>query len=371
MAASSNPTQTTALSAVAHRRILRLATGTALTMAFSQLVNWPLSFMAAVFAMLILSLPLPKFTIKMGLKFFLALVIPAYSGMLLLPFLTYSRGAGFLLVVLALFGSFYFSARGGSPILGLLMTISITLVVTIGSVNADAMLLVVNAIAVAAFVGFAFNVAMYAWMPDIQLPTAPVAPQSPVPVPAPKPTAAQARSNAMRSMLVVLPIVVILLFINSSFSYVPVMIKVASMGQQANVQDSRSMGWQQLESTFWGGLGAVIIWYIMGIWPSLLIFSLLIALACLIYGTRIFEGGGLHPKSSMWSYALLTMVVVITPSVMDSAAGGDASSSFYSRLLIFAFIAVYGTVAVLVFDTFKRPGGMEMTATGLPEQRSQ
>ena len=320
--------------------------------------------MAAVFAMLILSMPAPTFTLKMGLKFLIALLVPAYSGMLLLPFLTYTRSAGLLLVVLALFGSFYYSAKGGAPMLGLLMTISITLVVTIGSVNADVMLLVVNSIAISALVGIVFTVVMHALMPDIQLSAAAAAQQPP---PAAQPSAAEARSNAMRSMFVVLPVVIILLFINSSFAYVPVMLKVASMGQQANAQASRAMGWQQLESTFWGGLGAIIIWYVMGIWPSLLIFSLLIALACLIYGPRIFQGAGMHPKAEMWSYALMTLVIVITPSVMDSAVGNDASSSFYSRLLIFAFIAVYGSLAVLVFDTFKRPDKVTATADKQPQ----
>ena len=338
-------------------------------MAFSQLANWPMSFMAAVFTMLILSMPVPVFNLKMGLKFLLALIIPAYSGMLLLPFLTYSRSAGILLVVLALFGSFYYSAKGGAPLLGLLMTISITLVITIGSVNADLMLLLVNSITISAIVGITFTVVMFALMPDLRPAVAPT--QSQAPVAAIKPTSAEARSNAMRSMLVVLPVVIVLLFINSSFAYVPVMIKVASMGQQANVQASRAMGWQQLESTFWGGVGAVIVWYIMGIWPSLLIFCLLIALACLVYGSKVFKGAGMHPKSEMWSYALMTLVIVITPSVMDSAVGTDAGSSFYTRLLIFAFIAVYGTLAVLVFDTFKPGKTSSLTATGETEPSSQ
>ncbi len=88
--------------------------------------------------------------------------------------------------------------------------------------------------------------------------------------------------------------------------------------------------------------------------PSLLIFCLLIALACLIYGARIFQGAGMHPKGAMWSYALMTMVIVITPSVMDSPAGSSADAAFYTRLLIFVFIAIYGTLAVLVFDSFSK-----------------
>lgn len=341
-----------AASAIASRRILRLALGTSLAMAFSLLANWPLSFLAAVFTMLTLSMPLPAFTFKAGIKFILALVIPAYSGLLLSPFLTYSRSAGVLLVIVGLFGSFYFSARGGAPILGLFMTIAITMVVTVGSVSADVMLMVVNAIAVAAVVGVAFNFIAHALLPDAPMPAA----ATPVPKPASKPTVRPApetaRRNALRSMLVVLPLVILFLFISSSAAYIPVMIKVASMGQQANARASRAMGWQQLESTFWGGLGAIIAWHIMGIWPTLLIFCLLITLACLIFGAKIFSGAGMHPKGDMWSYALMTMVIVLTPSVMDSAIGSSADAAFYSRLIIFAFIAVYGSVAVLVFDAF-------------------
>lgn len=348
-------------SAIASRRILRLALGTSLAMGFSLMVNWPLSFLAAVFTLLILSMPLPAFTLKTGIKFVLALVVPAYAGLLLLPFLTYSRSAGVLMVVLALFGSFYYSARGGSPILGLFMTMAVTMVVTVGSISAEIMLMVVNAITIAAAVGIAFNFISHALIPDAPLPAGPAAAQGP----ATKPTAEAARRNAMRSMLVVLPIVIPFLFISSSASYIPVMIKVASMGQQATADDSRAMGWQQLESTFWGGIGAIIAWYVMGIWPTLLIFCLLIALACLIYGARIFQGAGMHPKAEMWSYALMTMVIVITPSVMDSAVGSAASSAFYTRLLIFVFIAIYGTLAVMVFDAFSKSNKI----TDLPPQQ--
>ena len=36
-------------------------------------------------------------------------------------------------MILALFGSFYYTARGGSPIMGMFMTVGVTLVVTVGS----------------------------------------------------------------------------------------------------------------------------------------------------------------------------------------------------------------------------------------------
>ena len=63
----------------------------------------------------------------------------------------------------------------------------------------------------------------------------------------------------------------------------------------------------------------------------------------------------------MRSYAMMTLVIVLTPSVMDSATVSAADAAFYSGLKIFAFIAVCATVAVLVFDTFT--GSKRINAT--------
>jgi len=335
---------------IASRRILRLALGITLSMAFSQIISWPMSFISAVFTMFLLAVPLPAPTLISGIKFVLALVLPAYAGMLLLPFLEHARWAGILLVVLALFGSFYYSARGGSPIMGMFMTVGITLVVTVGSVSADTMMIVVNGVAIGAAAGIGFVYLAHALLPDSPLPPGPGSAKKPPPQA--KPSTESARRNALRSLTVVLPLAIILLFSSSSTSYVVVMIKVASMGQQANVETSRSMGRVQLESTLWGGIGAVIAWQLMGIWPSLLMFCLIIGLAGLLYGARIFKGPGMHPKAGMWSYALLTMIILITPAVMDSQGGSDASSAFYTRLMLFVVIAVYGTISVAIFDAF-------------------
>jgi hypothetical protein len=334
---------------IASRRILRLALGTALSMGFSQLVNWPLSFVAAVFTMMLLAVPLPAPTLKSGIKFVLALVIPAYAGMLLLPFLMHARWAGILLVVLCLFGSFYYSARGGSPVMGVFMTMGLTMVVTVGSVSADAMLMVVNGVAVGAVAGISFVALAHSLLPDLAMPLTPgVSKKSPPP----KPSLESARRQAFRSLAVVMPLVLIFLFISSSTAYVVVMIKVASMGQQASTETSRAMGREQIESTVWGGIGAIIAFQVMNIWSSLLLFCLLIGLACLVYGKRIFRDAGMHPKGGMWSYALLTMIIILTPAVINTQESGDAGAAFYTRLLLFLVIAIYGSLSVVVFDTF-------------------
>lgn len=348
---------------VGSRRILRLALGTTLSMGFSQLINWPLSFIAAVFTMFILAVPLPAPTLKSGLKFVLALVIPAYFGMLLIPFLMHARWAGIILVILALFGSFYYSARGGSPVMGMFMTLGITLVVTVGSVSPEVMIMVINGVAVGAATGIAFVAIAHALLPDLPVPQSASSDKKPPPAPPIKPSGPATRRNALRSLAVVLPLVIIFLFVSSSTSYVVVMIKVASMGQQANAEVSRSMGREQLESTLWGGLGALIGFQVMSIWPSLLMFCLLIAIACLLYGSRIFQGPGMHPRGGMWSYALLTMIIILTPAMTGA---GNASAAFYTRMGLFVVIAIYGTIAVAVFDTFWRDNKKESPAPASP-----
>jgi len=346
---------------IASRRILRLSLGTALSMAFSQIIDWPMSFIAAVFTMFILAVPLPAPTFKSGIKFVLALVIPAYASMLLLPFLEYARWAGILLIILALFGSFYYSARGGSPVMGMFMTMGTTMIVTVGSVSSEVLLSVVNGIGAGALAGISFVYIAHALLPDPQSEPG-VASGGAKRAPPPVPSLVSARRNAFRSLAVVLPLVIIFLYSSASAGYVVVMIKVASMGQQANADVSRAMGRTQLESTLWGGIAAIVAWQVMSIWPSLLMFCLLLGLAGLLFGPRIFQGPGMHPKASMWSYAFLTMIIVLTPAVMDSQGGSDAGAAFYTRLMLFVAIAVYGTVSVAVFDAFWPQCGSEEAA---------
>ena len=95
--------------------------------------------------------------------------------------------------------------------------------------------------------------------------------------------------------------------------------------------------------------GAILAFLVMSIWTSLLMFCLVIAIGCLIYGRRIFRGRAMHPLGEMWSYSLLTMIIILTPAVIN---GNDIASAFWIRLMLFIVIAVYGTIAVAVFDAF-------------------
>jgi hypothetical protein len=334
---------------VASRRIFRLTLGVSLSLIFSQAVNWPMSFIAPVFTMFILALPMPAPSLRGGVKFVLAMMLPVYAGMLvLIPFLEHAHWVGILLITLALFGSFYYTARGGSPIMGMFMTLGLTIIITVGSVNLDALLAIIKGLWLGAIAGIAFVWVAYALFPELVM--APVKREAPAKQALP--SKKTARRSALRSLLIVLPLAIFFLFSSSSATYLVIMVKVATMGQQANSDVSRQMGRSQIESTLWGGLAAMAGWQLMSIWPSLLMYALVIVLFALLFGPRIFVGKGMHPKASMWSYAFLTMIIVLAPALLDGLSANGASIAFYNRLLLFIMIAIYGSVVITVFDTF-------------------
>ena len=343
----------------AARRILRLAMGTALCALFSQAMAWPLSFIAPVFTLLLLGLPMPAPKLKAGIGLVLVLLAPMVMGIALLPFMTWIRPVAILLTILILFHLFYHTAVGGKTVLGSLLTVSISVILAVGSVNISALAVLIIALGQNAVIGLAFVWIGHALLPD--LPSKAVA--STVPPALAPPSPQQARFIALRAMVIVLPAALFILVSPDSPSYMVVMIKLASMGQQASAEQNRKLGLSLLESTLWGGLGAIIGWQMIAMWPSLIFFTLLIALACLLYGRGIFSGQGMHAKGQMWSYALLTMIVLLVPAVSDSLGGSDANQAFWSRLWLVAIIAVYGTLVAAAVDAFRPSGHSGIPAT--------
>ncbi|MEE4360486.1 MAG: DUF2955 domain-containing protein [Pseudomonadales bacterium] len=333
--------------AVAQRRVLRLAFGTAGCLCFSQAIGWPMSYISAVLAMTMLSLPLPRPSLKTSALAMLAVIVPIYASIwLLLPALLHYRAAGLLLLLLVLFHAFHFTARGGAALVGTLITISVTLTLAVGSVSVDAVLGVAAGLSAGAIVGV-----LFVWMAHALLPDPPSSLPSAAAPPAPA-DAQEALRCAVRSVAVVMPIIVWFMLSVASIGAIPVLIKVAAMGQESGLQGTRLAARSLIASTLIGGSGAVIAWQILSIWPSLPLYTLLVILAGLLMGPRIFEGRGLHPQAPTWSYGFLTMIVILAPAALDGQLGSAAGAAFMSRLLMFAGATLYAVAAVYVFDAF-------------------
>jgi len=334
---------------IATVRILRLALGTAASLATSQAVGWDLSFIAPVFTLLVLAQPLPAPALKSGVGIVLALTLAMYAGSLLLPPLLDFPAAGLLLLVLALFRNFYFTARGGSGLIGTMITAGIGLSAAVGSVSVDLALALIDSLTMNAAIGIAFVWVAHALLPDSMA-------VPPLPRPAakaakpPGPDAATARWRALRATLIVFPVAVWLMLSPASTSYFAVMLKVAAMGQQASTEDARTAARSFIVSTIIGGVAAIIAWQVLSIVPSLSLYVLLVGLAGLIMGPRIFAGNAMAADAATWSSGYLTMIVILAPSVMDTASGNAADAQFWQRLMMFVFATLYAGLAIRLVD---------------------
>ena len=337
---------------IAHARILRLAVGTGSSMWFSQAVGWDMSFVAPVITMFILALPFPAPKLKSGILFAAALTLSLYAGTLLLPSLIHYPLVGLLLLVLVLFWSFYFTAKGGSAVLGTFATVGIALSTAVGSVSIDATFALISGLSINTVIGVVFVWIAHALIPDSLAKTEDNQP-APKPPPKPEPDLGEARWSAFRSLVIVFPVALWFMLSSASTAYVPVMIKVASMGQQATNEGAKLAGRSLVMSTLIGGAGAIIGWNLLRIAPTLELYSLIIALGALIMGPRIFEGRAMHPQAGTWSYGYLTMIVILAPAVMDSTGGTSANVAFWNRLLMFLLATLYAVAAVYVVDAFR------------------
>lgn len=333
-----------------HIRVLRLALGTGIAMWFSQVAMWPLSFIAPVFATVFLGLPAPALKLKPAITIIVVFFVTLTAGTWLLPELTYRPAVGLVLLILALYWSFYFTAKGGSPLVGTFATVGIALSAAVGSVSIDLALGIIGWLVFGAAMGIVFVWIGHALLPDSM--AGPVREAPAKPKPAAKPDLNLARWSAFRSLAIVFPVALWFLLSPSSASYLAVMIKVASMGQQATNEDTRKAGKSLLMSTFIGGIGAIIAWQMLSIAPTLSMYTIIVTLGGLVIGARVFQGQGLAPNGATWSYGYLTMLVILAPAVMDTS-GADAGAKFNDRLIMFVLTTLYAVVAVNVVDAFR------------------
>lgn len=336
---------------IASVRILRLAFGTAVSLWFSQAVAWQMSFITPALTMFLLALPLPAPKLKMGIGIMAVFAAAVYGGLLLLPPLENQPMVGIILLALALYYTFYFTARGGSAALGTLATAGIAISTAIGTVNLDAVLTIVNGFALGTVIAVLFVWVAHAFINDSLANDLPAGPP-PKPPAAQPPDLAVARRSAFRSLLIILPVGLFFLFSSASATYIPVMIKVAAMAQQATNEQSQLAARSLLLSTVIGGVAAIIGWQLLSIAPTLGVYTMYVAIVALVVGRQIFEGRGLRPDADTWSYGMLTMIVILAPAVMDSQLGGPANAKFLDRLWMFILATLYAVGTVYIFDAF-------------------
>ena len=212
----------------------------------------------------------------------------------------------------------------------------------VGVLNVQAAVDLCWSLTKSAAVAVVFMWVAHAFFPD------PPQPAAAHPAPAePLPELSAARLLAARSTLVVMGVMTWLLAISEP-GYLAVALKSASMGQQASTASARVTARSLIASTVIGGAVALLIWLVLKVWPNLLMYTLLVLLAGLVMGRRVFAGPAFAPDGQTWSYAYVTVLIILGPAVLD---GGDgAGERFADRIFRFLLASVYAVSAVWLID---------------------
>ncbi|WP_068826223.1 DUF2955 domain-containing protein [Pseudomonas sp. BMS12] len=322
------------------RRALRLAFGVACGTALGFGLALPIPFLTPMLVLFVLVLRNQPLSLKAGLALALVVALTTGSGLLLSPLLNHQAFAGVLLVALGLFFCFRYGLRGGNALLSNLMVVGLTMITAAGTTSMALGQLVIEGLIKAVFMT-TLCVAVSHWLFPEPAGLPPAKPAAPSPL-------AQANWIALRAMLVVLP-AWLLALINPA-SYMPLVMKSASLGQQVCGVSARNAGRELLGSTLLGGALAIAFWGILSICPQLWLFFLLMVLFALLLARRLYLLAPNKLSPGFWLNTCATLIILLGQSVQDSAAGKDVYSAFAVRMGLFLLVTLYACAAVYLLD---------------------
>jgi hypothetical protein len=322
------------------QRALRLAGGTALSLAASFALDMPIPVVAPVFAAFLLATLDRPLSIKAALGLALVVLLTTGSGLLLVPWLRYYPISGVLMIGLCLFLAFRYGLRGGNNLIATFLVAGLTMISAAGTADLQLAATVVGAL-VEGLLLAVLVLAVSHWL----FPEPAGARKSP---PARAVPEAEAVRLALRAALVVLP--AFLLALIDPASYMPVIMKSVSLGRQSCTATARTAARELLGSTLLGGLLAIAFWLSLRLFAHLWMFFLWMLLFGLVVGRKLYAVSPTRYTPSFWLNALVTLIILLGQSVQDSAAGKDVYRAFAVRMGLFIAVTLYACLVLQLLD---------------------
>ncbi|CAI8971501.1 MULTISPECIES: DUF2955 domain-containing protein [Pseudomonas] len=323
------------------QRALRLSFGTALCLAASFGLALPIPFLSPMLALMMLAAMNRPLPFKASLGLILILMLTTGTGLLLIPLLRYYPFSGVLLVGLCLFLAFGYGLRGGNPLVATFLVVGLTLISSAGTAEFALALEVIVALVKGLFLAVTTLTISHWLFPDPA--------SAPAAKPGPSLTPTESSWLALRATLVVLP--TFLLAMIDPASYLPIIMKAVSLGQQSCATSARTAGQELLGSTLLGGLMAILFWCALSLFVNLWMFFLWMLLFGLLAARKLYGLALTRQPPSFWLNSLATLIILLGQSVQDSAAGKDVYTAFAIRMGLFILVTLYACVMVHLLDT--------------------
>jgi len=156
---------------------------------------------------------------------------------------------------------------------------------------------------------------------------------------------APAAMFALKSSIVVLPIVIVFIA-NNWISQILVMVFAAIFTLSPNLDKGKAAGINSIKSTLIGGGIAFFIYRALVAVPEYYFLVLLMFLTSLGIGAAINSA---KPIAKYLPSAMVAMIILVNSSL---AEGSDFSENFVLRILFISMAAIYVVIALKVLDVF-------------------
>ena len=328
------------------RRTFRLSLVTALSLALAYGLGVQFPFFAPLFAFLLASAPAPPPGLKGLLGLLLVVTVSLGVGLVLTPLLGKYPLSALLIMAAGLYLSAYVGLALGKGRVAMLFTVGFTLIPAAGQLSFSLSSALIQGLLLGITLAVLCQWIVYPFFPEdtagrVRKPPDIVAP-------------ALARWIALRSMIVVLPPV--LLAITNPALYMPLILKAVLLGQQVSAVNARALGQRLIGSIFVAGLSAIAFWLALKVWPSLWLFFLLMLLSGMYFAAKLYGTVAGRQPASFWPEVVVNMLILLGPAIEDSAAGRDPYKAFAIRLSLFVVVTVYALAAVALLEWLRGRG---------------
>jgi hypothetical protein len=324
------------------RRVFRLALTVALALVAGYGLGMRLPFLAPLFALILTATPGPPMAARQLLGLVLVVMITLGSGLLMIPLLQNYPAAALLVVALGLFFSFYVTVNRGKALVGMLLSIGLTMISAAGLVSFALALAVIKALVAGIVIAVLCNRVAHVFFPEDARAAAPGAAAG---------GAEQSLWIALRATLIVMPAYFIAL--TNPAMYMPLIMKSVQLGSAGTVHDARHAGRELLGSTFLAGCLAVLFWVLLKLAPELWLYFGLMLLFMAYIAAWMYRVLPTRYPSTFWQNTGVTLLILLGPAVEDSSNGNDVYQAFAIRMTLFILVTVYAILAMRLLEYWR------------------
>ena len=324
------------------RRVFRLSSSIALSLAAAYALNMSMAYMAPLFAFILGAAPKAPLTPKALAGVLVAITVLLGVGLLLIPTLLYYPAAGLVMVLMGMFLANYISLNLGKGPVGTVLLVGVAMITMVGQLG--------YGIAQLLMLEMLLSIALAVVCQWLVYPLFPEDPGPPLEMPKPEPE--QSTWLAARATLIVFP--AYLLGLTNPTFYTPLILKSVALGSQASEADLRGARVELLSSTFLAGVMAILFWFCLKLAPNLWMFTLWTLAFSLFITAKLYGVLPTKHAPTFWQNVMITLLILVGQAVADSANGKDPYMAFAVRMSLFISVTIYASFAIEFLEWLKQ-----------------